>query len=79
LIKAEVLKRSQYSHMHPLEELRFHPREWHSYLGMKEETKDIFEFTLYGYSTNCKTRYLHEGISISSRKAHTNVKIVGHR
>lgn len=33
-----LLKRSQYSHVNLLNELRFHPEDWHNYLRMDEET-----------------------------------------
>ncbi|VVC40986.1 Hypothetical protein CINCED_3A010497 [Cinara cedri] len=33
-----LLKRSQYSHIHLLNELLFHPEYWHNYLRMDKET-----------------------------------------
>lgn len=33
-----LLKRAQYSHVNLLKELRFHPKDWHNYLRMNEET-----------------------------------------
>jgi len=33
-----LLKRSQYSHVNLLNELQFHPEDWHNYLRMDEET-----------------------------------------
>lgn len=33
-----LLKRTQYSHVNLLKELRFHPKDWHNYLRMNEET-----------------------------------------
>ncbi|KAG8267895.1 hypothetical protein J6590_040677 [Homalodisca vitripennis] len=33
-----LLNRAQYSHVNLLKELRFHPKDWHNYLRMNEET-----------------------------------------
>lgn len=33
-----LLKRDQFSHVNILNELRFHPKDWHNYLRMDEDT-----------------------------------------
>ncbi|KAG8310951.1 hypothetical protein J6590_053452 [Homalodisca vitripennis] len=42
-----LLNRAQYSHVNLLKELRFHPKDWHNYLRMNEETffspKQLYE------------------------------------
>jgi len=37
-VKEWLLKRSQYSHVNLLNEIRFHPEDWHNYLRMDEDT-----------------------------------------
>jgi hypothetical protein len=33
-----VVKRQDFSHVSLLKELRFHPKDWHNFLGMNEST-----------------------------------------
>jgi hypothetical protein len=40
--------------------------------------KNMFEFTVYDYSINLKTKYLHEGGSMALGKAHSSLNIFGH-
>ncbi|KAG8248100.1 hypothetical protein J6590_047407 [Homalodisca vitripennis] len=57
-----LLNRAQYSHVNLLKELRFHPKDWHNYLRMNEETffspKQLYEL---------KNSFLQELIALTTQ------------
>ncbi|KAG8282350.1 hypothetical protein J6590_039092 [Homalodisca vitripennis] len=67
-----LLNRAQYSHVNLLKELRFHPKDWHNYLRMNEETffspKQLYELKnsllqeLIALTTQCNVKLRHLNI-----------------